>query len=503
MAAGDAFVIEDTGAETNRSHTVEADRGLAGTPTLEQGDFSGQWTSPDLTIPNTAPILAGYSDFLRSSGTARSGSVLQFRVGTTNQGMIGGSSWGYNRLSGGADESARHGVFLDDLTANDDLQMREATVLNGSDRIGDYDRSAGDPRGFWAVELPDNDHLFASLSVAEETGAGRYGNAPRPIDLGTPSALSEGSFAAIDSFNTDSSQGTTITRSGGDFTVAANSKVLCVANFQVDNSATDRNSGLIRMDKDGSPYAWISVYIRNTSSDIMTGSINIPVVTGGSSEIIDFSFVEQVEETVPEVNLEDANVRFFDLTEADMCILGKTDADVTSIAGTAQQISYPAADEILVDSASFAHPGANLTRIENNAGSTITVLAGFTVMCDSTSAASTTRKTPGSRLRRSGTQLDYMCASEFARGNQGGDDQFTAGYSFCAPVELTSAQHIEHDIFDFAGNAAVNLIVNASDDAAVYFWAIRLDDLGVAEPSPGTFLQRYEHAPAPNPLLRM
>ncbi len=481
MAAGDAFLIEDTGAETNRTHTTENDRGLAGTPILEQGDFSGEWTSPDLNIPNTASILCGYSDFLRQSGTTRSGSVCQFRVNTTNQGMPGVTSWGYNRFSGGADESSRHGVMLANLTALDDLQVREGTVLNSSDRIGDYDRTSGDPRGFWAIELPDNDYIFTSSSPAE-VGAGRYGNTPRPIDLGTPSALSEGSYKAIDSLSTDASNGTTITRSVGTFTIAANSKVLCVAKFQFNTGASnDRNCALVRCSKNGSPYCYIALYLRNASSDIMSGDIVMPMVTGGSSETVTFEFVEQVEETVPEVDMGDCDIRFFDLTAADMCILENATNDVTTIDATVRQFSFPTADEILVDSASFDHPSGNLTRIANNAGATITVLSGWCVLYDRSANTNSARKAPMSQLRRSGTQLDYAISSEYSRGAQSGDDTFTAGYSYCAPVELTSAQYIELDYFDLAQAAASDLMVNASDNAALYFWAIRFDNLGAVD----------------------
>lgn len=753
MAKGEVFVIEDTGSETNKSHTVSDDRELTGSPTLEQGDWSGSFSTPELTIPNDSLIVAGYSDFLRASGTARSLSKAQFyktgvlgaytedvlsddpfyfyklretdlsgqnltlsgydgvaNVGGTlvGDGLIDeyadaleGDSWeitvvnnsaintestaparsletitriddtstlqciyeqgggsrglslsidsgslyfngwnnvssdgpgddwghnstrgdvgtsvsipssgtyyiacvyvqetgddnydgelrlyigdvtdtlsgltsasatsnigklyahsgdavwcknsnafigsaqgntspasfdgalngiayydteltpdrisshfqscddedspvvgdppglvgikgvtsdGYNRNAGGADESSRHGTYVDVLGNNDKIKVIEGTSLGTSDRVGDYDRTAGDPRGLWAIDFGDSNYLFASIS-STDVGSGRYRNSPRPIDLGTPSALSEGTWKQVTFDTTDDSSGSTITRSSATFTIAANSKVLCFLNYQV-LGVSDRNNLIMQMNVDGSPYAYSSIYNRDGNSDEVNGSITMPIITSSSAVDVEFYFVDQSEDTgVGEIDIQQCSARFIDVTSQDLVLLGKTDSDITSITGTTQQISFPVADEIQVDS-SFDHPSGNLTRISNNAGETITVLAGFTVFTDRSATSSGTRKEPGSQLRKTGSLIDYAIASEMNRGQQSGDDCFVAGYSFCAPVELGSGDYLELDIYDLAGNAASDLIVNCTDDKAIYFWAIRLDDM---ETEPITYTQK-------------
>ncbi len=483
MAAFDAFAIADTAADTAVSHTTEADRTLAGSPVFQQGDWSGEWTSPDLTIPNTAHILAGYSDLLQFSSTQRSNSMCQFEINGTKQGINGATQDGHVRSSG-TEQGARSGVFLGSLTATDTLTIREGTLLNNSVRTGQYDRISGDPRGLWAIELPTADHIYCSLN-ANHVAGGRYGNTPRPIDLGTPSAASEGAFVSITNLTTDESAGSTITRSGGTFTIAANKMVLCVATFQHVSQGADRNVFMVRMDVDDSPHCWVGNFTRGSTAFRAPASlIVIPVITGGSSVTVKFSFIENVEETVPELDLDDAFIGFYDLTGSDIIMLDKTDADVTSITTTPQDISYPVADEIQVDSASFIHPVGNLTRIENNAGETITVLAGYYALMDRTTTT-TTRKSIMTQMKKSGTLIDYLISGAYNRGQQGSDGTFATGSPYCGAVELTSGQYLELEIRDIASSVAADTAVNCTDGAATKFWAIRLAAAAGAVDTPG------------------
>ncbi len=80
-------------------------------------------------------------------------------------------------------------------------------------------------------------------------------------------------------------------------------------------------------------------------------------------------------------------------------------------------------------------------------------------------------------LRKNGTQLDYAVASEFSRGQQSTQDCFVAGYSYCAPVVMGTSEYLELDLFDEAYATGEDLIVNCTDDKAIYFWTIRVDNL--------------------------
>jgi hypothetical protein len=474
-AFAEAFIHEDTAAATNRSNTSEADVALTGAADLEQGDWSGQWTAPDLTLPENNLYLTGYCDFLQQSGTQRSGALCQLEVDGTKAGIFGVSTWGYNRNSGGADESTRHMVSLLSGTLNEVYTVREATQLNSSDRVGDYNRTSGDPRGMWSLNLKGaSDYLVASSSTTDNA-SGVIGNSPRPIDLGTPSSLSAGSWKAVTFSTTDDSNGSTITRSTNTFTVAANSVVLChfVGQFW---GAGPRKAALIRMDIDGSPYAYTSCYMRNASMDGATCSITMPVITGGSSVDVTFSFVDQAETTTEfHMDMRYKAVSFIDFTGQDIVLLEQGTTDITGIDGaTPDTVSWPVADEIQVDS-SFDHPVGNLTRIENDAGEEITVLAGFCFLADRSVATSGNRQFIAGQLVKTGTDVDYCIAGETSRGSQGDDDCFIAGASYCAPVVLGTSDYLELDIKDIAQNTG-GCMINCSDEKALYMWAIRIDN---------------------------
>ncbi len=237
------------------------------------------------------------------------------------------------------------------------------------------------------------------------------------------------------------------------------------------------------MEVDGSPYCYSMVYYRANYHEGICCDIATIVTTGGSSEDIEFLYVTQGEPAANTMFPIDKSVRMIDLTGQDHVILGKTDSDVSNIVGGWQSITYPTGDEIADTGGSLDHDGTNTNRINNIAGEEITVLAGLTFMCDRSAATNGTRKTPAGRMRLNGTAIDYMIASEYSRGSQSSVDTWIAGASYMAPVVIPSGQYIESQIGDLASNAAADLIINATDGAAVQFWAIRLDDLGGSAPT--------------------
>jgi len=483
-AFAEAWILEDTASASNVNLQSGTEKSLSGTPTA-QGDWSGQWSSPDLTVPNDGLYLFGYSDFLRESGTTRAVGTMIFCTDTgsgTTQVTTpnGASSHGYIRDSGGADYAARQGLFFADLNEDDIVLLYEGGRLDlysDTDYYGDYDRSSGDPRGMWALNLKGAGDYLISNYESDATpinGSGCYSNSPRPIDLGTPSSLSSGTWADVTWDSDVSSSGSTITRSSNTFTVAANSKVLCYMSYAFLNSSGGRRGLIMRMDIDGSPYAYSSIYSRNASSNSGCGQIVMPIITGGSSVSVTFKFVNQEESNTTDVQIQGAEVAFIDMSDQDICLLGKTDSDITSIVNSPQIISFPVGDEIQVDTDTFDHPSANTSRITNDAGEEITVLAGFTVFTDRSATTSGTRKYPMTQINKNGTQLDYAIGGEFSRGQQSSDDCFVAGYSYCAPVVMSASDYIEMDIYDLSSNSGSDLIVNCTDGCAIYFWAIKI-----------------------------
>ncbi len=488
MAAGEVFIVHQSTVRSGQSHTTEHDSGSAATPTEQQGDWAGNWTTPDLTTPAAGQFLFGYSEYVSGPYT-RAGALSQFSIDTGGGhalvGIEGATSWAYNRNSGGATEASRHGAYLDDLASGVDVKVRSGTVLNSSDRVGSYDHGASDLGGLWGVDFGDTlDYLFASSSTTD-TGTGRYMNTPRPIDLGTPSALSGGTWQTASFSATDDSRGSTITRSGNTFTIAADSTVLVLfkGQFQGDGG---RTCTVVQMEVDGSPYAYATTFNRFTAVDHQVCDIAALVTTGGSSEDVEFLFVDQQAYATNDVDALLKSARFIDLTGQDHVILGKTDADITDIDNTWRVPSFPTGDEIADTGGSLDHDGTNPSRINNQAGEEITVLAGFTQFWDRAGTTNGTRVVPGGSLYLNGSQLNYAVASEYDRGSQSSPDPNTwvAGFSSMAPIVIPSGQYIESAYQDLAQNGGSDdMVLNATDGAAIQFWAIRVDDLGGVDPT--------------------
>ncbi|MFQ5992947.1 MAG: hypothetical protein ACE5NA_10975, partial [Nitrospiraceae bacterium] len=444
MAVGEAFAVQETGAETNVSNTTEATETYDASAQLEQGDWSGEWNGATETLNCPAananlPILVGHSKFVRGSGTARSIAQDTVRINTTNQNNRGGGISRYVRISGGADEMTTQGVGIFELSSGDDILIRRSVTWNSADRVGDYDRSSGDPKGFWAAVLPANDRLYMTLA-ATATGAGRYGQvSPRPIDMGaTPSTLTSGSWATA-TWNNDSGHpvGSTFahTDSNATWTIAANKKVLCVLTYVVNHTPADRNSILVRVRQSSNtsyPGGATSTYVRNATSDNCVGSLIFPIFTGGSTETLDVAFVDQVEEaTGNDCDLVAGDIQLIDLTDADWVVASSNDRHVWDSIATFTTINW---DQTLQeDTASWSHdPVTNNSRLTNNAGATITAIVGFSIFADRDSA-DTTRRVPHGQIARNGTRLDYGVAGNYSRGDNSADGQQIAGFSHAIP----------------------------------------------------------------------
>ena len=489
VGVGDVFIVHQSTVRSGEDYTTEHDSGSAATPTAEQGVWSGQWTTPELTLPAAGQYLFGYSEWAESTGTQRSGAFSQFSVNTGGGhalvGLKGSTSWPYLRNTQGATEGSVHGVYLDTLGSGDDVKVRSGTVLNGSNRIGEYNHGATDLGGLWAVDLgTDQDYLYAS-STTPDTLAGRYGTGVRPINLGTPEALSSGTWVQLSFSATDDSSGTTVTRSTNDFTVAANSTVLVNCKVQTSDLPDARRAPIIQAEVDGSPYCYTGFYHRDTANLTQAvADLSFLVTTGGSSQTVKFFAAVDMEPATLDIDIDAKSCRFVDLTGQDHVILGKTDADITDIDDTWRNPTFPTGDEIADTGGSLSHGATNTSRIDNDAGEEITVLAGYTMFWDRSAGSNSTRVVPGSSLYLNGSQLNYAVSSEFSRGSQSSLDTWVAGYSYMAPIVIPSGQYVEVGYQDLALQGTGNdMVLNATDGAAIQFWAIRIDDLGAGGPT--------------------
>lgn len=505
MSFGDSFAVQSTTARTNVSNTVASTETYGSTPQLEQGDWSGEWerqNSNRLSIPAAVAgsrVLFGHSKFVRSSGTQRAvGPDVISRNGTElNQKGAGTSR--YVRLSGGADEGQTHGAMAWDSFAvaeDDEFSIVRGHAFDSVDRVGDYDKTAGDPQGFWAVHLDDtSDFLAAELNSASVSASGKYGNTPRPIDIGpTPEALTSGSWATMDWLQ-DFAEGTGISISGGnggtEIDVQADRRLLVNLTWVTDGP-TDRSSVLVILELDeGSGFEVVpggigSTYVRNGSSDIMVGGIHVPVIvsSGATTPQLRVRFVDQCEESGTfEVGIVNAYITIFDLGSRDIVIAG-SDARVTTLNNTWDAHDFN--QTITEEGTSLEHdPTTNNSRITNDAGETITVLCGWAGLWDRSAATNATRKNPHTQIARNGTRLDYAVAGEFSRGAQSGDDCFVAGYSVLLPVELAATQYIEAHFRCLASNANSDMVV-ANDlwTGTEIFWAVRMDPASTGGPGP-------------------
>ncbi len=479
---GDALLIVDTSQETARSCATEQDRVLTNEATLATGDWSGNWDGTNITMPNDGLFLFGFSSLNAGNGVDRAGAVSQFSldtgIGFSNVGILGAGNRGYLRDNTPTFYSTDTVRYLGYLSTDDEVKLRTGTLLNTSDRSGSINHDAGDSRGMWAVDFGQTrDYLIATISSAD-VGSGRAGNA-QPVDLGTPTALSEGTWKSITWDTTEDSSGTTITRSGSNFTVTANSKVLLNVMAQGDNSTFgdggDRMAMLLRVDVDGSPYCYATDYDRGPNLDGNNGcaQLIVPIVTGGSSVDVTMWFVVHSSISGFDFNCQDACASFVDISDNDVVILGKTDADVGIDSSTITDISWPVADEIQVDT-SFSHPVGNLTRIENNAAAQFYILTGFTITSDRDATGA--RIYPCASLSKNGVDCDSCVSGAYSRGddNSVNGSVELASMSHATVMQLGSSDYVECGVFN-PDNVSDDSMINFTDGAAGYFWAVRLD----------------------------
>ena len=489
MAVGEAFAVQETTAETSVSNTTEATETYGAAAQLEQGDWSGQWdgTAEQLTIPaanNGLPILVGHSKLTRTDGTTRACATDTVRVNLTNQDVRGASTGRYIRNIGATNVGTSNGVGIFEPSTDDTLEIRRAVSFNSSSRFGGYDRSAGDPKGFWAAVLPASDRLYMSLS-ATASASGRYGTTTRPIDLGpTPSALDEGTWGQM-TWNNDAGFpiGSTFahTDGAGTFTIAANSKVLAVLTFQVDGGV-ERTAAVVRIrQSSGTSYegAAVSTYTRNAGSQFMCGSLIVPIFTGGAAETVDVVFADQVETGPPVVDVIAASLQLIDLTKADWVSVASDVRDASLIDGIFKTSAWN--QTLREDTDSWSHdPVTNNSRLTNSSGETITAIAGFSQFWDCESTTSVIRKIPHSQIAKNGTRLDYGVGGEYSRSTDSPStySTYVAGYSHAVPVELDASQYVELQHRDLENTTFHNrVIANDLYTGASLFWAVRIDNL--------------------------
>lgn len=496
MGAGEAFIISDTAAASNVSNTVEATEAYSSAPTLEQGDWAGEWSTAAnaLNIPAAnagLPILFGHSKFVRISGTDRSVGTDVLRINSTNQDIRGATSGRYCRNSGGADEAASQGYAIFDPASGDDVSVRRSEASLGCDGVGDYDVNLNDPRGLWAVVLPDVDRLYMKIH-ATASAAGRFQNTPRPIDLSEVSStyLSIGSWGEVLWDGGDFSTGATFTHSSGTagVTIAASKKVLSVMTYKTDGP-TDRCSVLVKAETaPGATYATVpgsavSTYTRNANSDIMCGNNVVPVVTGSSAEVMRWHFADQVEEaTNTEVDITDASWQLIDMTGYDLCRVVNS-VRVSTMLDT-QGWELHLWNKTLEAEGVWSHStSSNTSRITNTSTETVTAIVGVTIFWDRSVATNSQRKVPHTVLYRSGTVIPWHVASEFNRGAQSGDDQMVSGYSYCTVVTFSSGQYAECYTRELSSVSQGGICI-AGDlfEGASMFWAWRIDSTGAATP---------------------
>jgi hypothetical protein len=139
---GDRFVRRHNAARTSTSNTTAADISYD-TAVLSEGGYS--WSSPEVTVDTGGKYLMMFDigQVDQATITDRSVGTLVPSVNTVDQDYYK-ATHRYLRDAGGSNEGCSFGVTILDLSASDDVKVRNpGTGATGTDAVGTYATNAG------------------------------------------------------------------------------------------------------------------------------------------------------------------------------------------------------------------------------------------------------------------------------------------------------------------------------------------------------------------------
>ena len=469
MAVGDRFVRRHNAARSSTSNTTAADISYD-TAVISETGYS--WSSPEVTVTDAGRYLCIFDIGQVDLASTRAVGTLVPSINSTDQTRFR-ATHRYLRNSGGAQEGASIGKCILDLSASDAVKVRNPGALTPTDAVGNYATNAGYGGGLQLIRLPDNDWTHVErTSDAAEVGTSNI-NTTRPwLD-------SSGTWTTV-TYNSEINDDAGLyPGSGGDLTLAANTKYLIVFGATCYSTDASRHTYCLRLQIGGNNVQSLSGYPRNTASQGPPMNGMYLHETGGSTETLRMQATHETEggdAGTPQVA--DAYMQVIELPSSAEWIHvdnGASDSLTTALAGLTTWYDTPLSSTFRADGDSNLSLDGTNNAVQNDSGGTLPVLAIGWHRWDRDSGASGTRKNPWTRWDNGGSAVGYGVAGAYSRGQQSGDDTFQAHYCSVATMDLANGADLSFQCNDEASGSNADMGVYASTSR--YFLGVQVLNL--------------------------
>ena len=472
---GQRFVRRHNAARSSTANGTAADIAYD-TAVLSEGGYS--WSSPEVTVDEAGLYLCIYDLGQVELASTRAVGTLVPSVNTTDQTRFR-ATHRYLRNSGGADSGASIGMCILDLAVNDDVKVRNPGALTPTDAVGNYATLSGFSGGLQMIRLPANDFTHVErTSDAAEVGQSN-------INTTRPWTDTDGTWTKI-TYNSEVNDDDGLySGSGGDLTLAANTKYLIVWGATCYSTDASRHTYVTRLSIGGTNVQTGSGYQRNTASQGPPMCGMYLHETGGSAETAYLEATHEIEggdAGTPQVA--DAYMQVIELPSSAEWIHvdnGSTDSLTTALALAADWDSSPLSSTFRSDGNSNLSLDAGNDAVQNDSGDTLSVLAIGWVRWDRDSTSNGGRKNPWGVWNNGGTRLGYGIGSAFSRGQQSTDDTWQAHYCSVAAMDLADNADLTLDHQCRVGAGNDDMGVYASTASNRHYLGIQVLDLSTLD----------------------
>lgn len=470
---GQRFVRRHNAARGATSNTTAADISYD-TAVISEGGYS--WLTPEVTVDEAGLYLCLFDIGEITVASTRAVGTLVPSVNTTDQTLYK-ARHRYLRNSGGT-HNASWGTCILDLAASDDVKVRNPGVVSGTDALGNYATNVNQGGGFQLIRLPAGNFTEVQRTTSQSPITITYANATRPwID----STLLTTQITFTSEVRDDDGlyPGT-----GGDLTLAANTKYLVIYGATFDGSSNQRHTHHLQLEINGNNVQHSTGYERTNASDGPPMQGMYLHETGGTAETLRLNGgVEQEDIAVSNtVGCDNAYVQVLELPSSAEWIHvdnGATNSLDTALAGTTTYYDTPLSSTFRVDGDSNLSLDGTNNAVQNDSGGSLPVLAIGWHMWDRDTAASGTRKHCWSYWDNNGTRIAYGISGGYNRGQQGNDDTHRLGYVAAATMDLANAADLSFSVRDPVSGANSNMGIYASTSR--YFLGVQVLNLNTLE----------------------
>ncbi|MCP5010295.1 MAG: hypothetical protein GY942_09980, partial [Aestuariibacter sp.] len=360
-----------------------------------------------------------------------------------------------------------------DLSASDDVKVRNPGVLTPTDSLGNYATDVNNGGAIQLVRLPAENYTHVERTVdAAEVGTSNI-NTTRPwVDA-------SGTWTTITYDSEVRDDDSIYPGSGGDITLAASTKYLVVWGATIYSTDASRHTNIVRLQIGGVNVQSGSGYHRNTASQGTPVSGMYLHETGGSTETLRLQATHETEGgDAGTPNVSDAYLQVLELPSTAEWIHvdnGAADSLTTDLAGTTTWYDTPLSSTLRADGGSDLSLDGTNNAVQNDSGGSLPVLAIGWHRWDRDTTSSGNRKVPWSRWDNGGSVIGYGTAGAYSRGQQSSDDTWQAHYCSAATMDLATSADLSFQVSDPANAANSDMGIYASTSR--YFIGVQVLNL--------------------------